>query len=155
MAGDLPGASTETRGLFAHVLPQAVLDRPRAGMVPDITAPTRAGQPAPAAGAPPPPRRNVMMDVKTLSGAAGLYGLYREGPHARSNRRGAPVAERARKVHVDYVGRARALLQYPAVRGDCVGAFGECSRDLHSLLHDTVRSAAERHWREAGATSAL
>ena len=46
------------------------------------------------------------------------------------------------------------LLQYPAVRGDCVGAFGECSRDLHSLLHDTVRSAAERHWREAGATSA-
>ena len=39
-------------------------------------------------------------------------------------------------------------------RGDCVGAFGECSRDLHSLLHDTVRSAAERHWREAGATSA-
>ena len=88
VAGDLP----ETRGLFAHVLPQAVLDRPREGMVPDITAPTRAGQPALAAGAPPPPRRNVMMDVKTLSGAAGLY---REGPHARSNRRGAPVAERA------------------------------------------------------------
>jgi hypothetical protein len=47
-----------------------------------------------------------MMDVETLSGAAGLY---REGPHARSNRRGAPVAERARKVHVDYVGRALAL----------------------------------------------
>ena len=97
---------SETRGLFAHVLPQAVLDRPREGMVPDITAPTRAGQPAPAAGAPPPPRRNVMMDVKTLSGAAWLY---REGTHARSNRRGAPVAERARKVHVDYVGRALAL----------------------------------------------
>ena len=33
-----------------------------------------------------------MMDVKTLSGAAELY---REGPHARSVRRGAPVAERA------------------------------------------------------------
>ena len=30
-----------------------------------------------------------MMDVKTLSGAAELY---REGPHARSTRRGAPVA---------------------------------------------------------------
>ena len=42
VAGDLPGASTETRGLFAHVLPQAVLDRPREGMVPDITAPPRA-----------------------------------------------------------------------------------------------------------------
>ena len=46
------------------------------------------------------------------------------------------------------------LLQYPEVRGDCVGAFGECSSDLHSLLSDTVYSAAERHWREAGATSA-
>ena len=46
VAGDLPGASTETRGLFAHVLPQAVLDRPREGMPgmrcqTDITAPTR------------------------------------------------------------------------------------------------------------------
>ena len=70
--GDLPGASTETRGLFAHVLPPAVLNRPREGMVPDITAPTRAGQRAPAAGAPPPPKQNVMMDVKTLSGAAEL-----------------------------------------------------------------------------------
>ena len=46
VAGDLPGASTETRGLFAHVLPQAVLDHPREGMPgmrcqTDITAPTR------------------------------------------------------------------------------------------------------------------
>ena len=57
-----------------------------------------AERPAPCACRPLPP--------KTLSGAAGLY---REGPHARSNQRGAPVAERARKVHVDYVGRARAL----------------------------------------------
>ena len=65
--------------------------------------------------------------------------------------------ERARHGRFLLDGRARLLqrlLQYPAVRGDCVGAFGECSRDLHSLLHDTVRSAAERHWREAGATSA-
>ena len=46
------------------------------------------------------------MDVKTLSGAAELY---REGPHARSTRRGAPVAERARRVHGDYVRRAREL----------------------------------------------
>ena len=47
-----------------------------------------------------------MMDVKTLSGAVELY---REGPHARSTRRGAPVAERARRVHGDYVRRAREL----------------------------------------------
>ena len=47
-----------------------------------------------------------MMDVKTLSGANELY---REGPHARSVRRGAPVAERARRVNVDYIARARTL----------------------------------------------
>ena len=47
-----------------------------------------------------------MMDVKTLSGAAELY---REGPHARSTRRGAPVAERERRVHGGYVRRAREL----------------------------------------------
>ena len=95
VARDLRGASTETTGLFAHVLPQAVLARPRAGITPDITAPTRVGRPAQAAGAPPQPPRYTMMDVKTLSGANELY---HEGPHARQRRRGAPVAERARRV---------------------------------------------------------
>ena len=42
VARDLRGASMETTGLFANVLPQAVLARPRAGITPDITAPTRA-----------------------------------------------------------------------------------------------------------------
>ena len=81
---------------------------------------------------------------------------------------------RADAVHPGYVRHARALdarhhagvldadarpilarlLQYPEVRGDCVGAFAECSADVHSLLRDTVSSAAEQCWREAGATSA-
>ena len=51
-----------------------------------------------------------MMDVKTLSGAAELY---REGPHARSSRRGAPVTERVRSARVRCTwttsrGRARS-----------------------------------------------
>jgi hypothetical protein len=66
-------------------LTQAVLARPRAGITPDITAPTRVGRPAQAAGAPPQPPRYTMMDVKTLSGANELY---HEGPHARQHRRG-------------------------------------------------------------------
>ena len=81
---------------------------------------------------------------------------------------------RADAVHPGYVRHARALdarhhagvldadarpilarlLQFPEVRGDCVGAFAECSADVHSLLRDTVSSAAEQCWREAGATSA-
>jgi hypothetical protein len=64
----------ETKGLFAHVLPQAVLARPRAGITPDITAPTRVGMPAQAAGAPPQPPRYTMMDVKTLSLSEGPTG---------------------------------------------------------------------------------
>ena len=96
VARDSRGASTESRrrpGLFAHVLPQAMLARPRAGITPGITAPTRVGMPAQAAGAPPQPPRYTMMDVKTLSGANELY---HEGPHARQRRRRAPVACRWR-----------------------------------------------------------
>ena len=63
VARDLRGASTETTGLFTHVLPQAVLARPRAGITPDVTAPTRVGMPAQAAGAAPQPPRYTMMDV--------------------------------------------------------------------------------------------
>ena len=43
IAGDLPDASMETKGLFAHVLPQVVLNKPRESIMPDITAHTRAG----------------------------------------------------------------------------------------------------------------
>ena len=70
-----------------------------------------------------------MMDVKTLSGAAELY---REGPHARSSRRGAPVTERARKVHVDYVARARALDH-------------EHSRQADGTPYPGVREQVQRH----------
>jgi hypothetical protein len=80
VARDLRSASMETTGLFRAssltcysratlVLPLAVLARPRAGITPDITAPTRVGMPAQAVGAPPQPPRYTMMDAKTLSGA--------------------------------------------------------------------------------------
>jgi hypothetical protein len=43
VARDLRSASMETTGLFAHVLPQAVLARPRAGItVPQTPPPPRA-----------------------------------------------------------------------------------------------------------------
>jgi hypothetical protein len=41
VAHDLRGASMETTGLFAHVLPQAVLARPRAGITVPQTPPPR------------------------------------------------------------------------------------------------------------------
>ena len=61
--------------------------------------------------------------VKQLTAGAPLY---REGAHARSHQRGQPVAERARRVHVEYEHHARELdrdhchlpsgAPYPAVR---------------------------------------
>ena len=49
----------------------------------------------------------------------------------------------------------RRLRSYLKVRGQCVGAFAECSSDIHLLLQETARSAAMRYWRqvEAGAVS--
>ena len=35
------------------------------------------------------------------------------------------------------------------------GAFGEASREVHTLLAATAKAAATSFWREAGATSAL
>ena len=100
----------DSAGLSAHVLPPAVLARPRAGITPDVTAPTRVGMPAQAAGAPPQPPRYTMMDVKTLSGAnQRAVPRLHEGPHARQRRRGAPVAERARRVNGEYIAKARTL----------------------------------------------
>ena len=64
----------DSAGLFAHVLPQAVLARPRADR--------------------PHARRHA-----SAGGGSGANELYDEGPHARQLRRGAPEAERARRVN--------------------------------------------------------
>jgi len=47
----------------------------------------------------------------------------------------------------------RKLQSYPRVRGQCVGAFAECSSDIHLLLREAARCAAIRYWRQVGAVS--
>ena len=47
----------------------------------------------------------------------------------------------------------RKLRSYPRVRGQCVGAFAECSSDIHLLLREAARCAAIRYWRQVGAVS--
>ena len=49
----------------------------------------------------------------------------------------------------------RRLREFPPTRGLVVGAFAEASADVHNLLSLVVKSAAARHWREAGAASLL
>ena len=157
---------TEPHGLFADLLPAPVGHQRRArreGLVPDAILDR------PRVGA-DDARCPHLHDLKLIHMCQTRYTQGRVLQAAPAQCADA----RADLVHSGYLRHARGLdarhhagvrdpdarpilqrlLQYPAVRGDCVGAFGECSRDLHSLLHDTVRSAAERHWREAGATSA-
>ena len=91
--------------------------------------------------------------------------------------RTAAVQARAAVVHADYVARARlldtrhhrcppaaqqraqgmigpvleVLRQYPEVRGLVWGAYGEASRDVHTLLEEIADRIAERQWGSMGA----
>ena len=47
----------------------------------------------------------------------------------------------------------RKLRSYPRVRGQCAGAFAECSSDIHLLLRGAARCAAIRYWRQVGAAA--
>jgi len=49
----------------------------------------------------------------------------------------------------------RRLRLYPKVRGQCVGAFAECSSDIHLLPREAARCAAMRYWRQVGAVSRI
>ena len=60
---------------------------------------------------------------------------------ARTDPAARPVAQRLRGF-----GRTQGLVW---------GAFGEASREVHTLLAATAKAAATSFWREAGATSAL
>ena len=57
-----------------------------------------------------------MMDVKQITG--GCVGSTPKGMPTRSRRRGAPVAERARRVEVEYTRHARELDQQWSRRAD-------------------------------------
>ena len=50
---------------------------------------------------------------------------------------------------------AQRLRGYGRTQGLVWGAFGEASREVHTLLAATAKAAATSFWREAGATSAL
>ena len=92
---------------------------------------------------------------------------------ARGQQRGDAACRRADLVASEYEASARRLdarfhsaiadpagrpiLQrlrsYPPPTGICIGAFAEASPGSHLLLRDVAHTAAERHWREAGASS--
>ena len=65
-------------------------------------------------------------------------------------RQGMPLigARRGGKAHPP---EAQIVPQSPGRQ--CVGAFAECSSDMHLLLREAARCAAMRYWRQVGAVS--
>ena len=103
----------------------------------------------------PMPARMLLFDVKGVHGGTQWYATAR----ARQDQSGA-VAARARDVELGYRRHTRELDQYyygphsttildhldsfTAVRGLCVGHYGEASRDVHALIDIAATGVARR-----------
>jgi len=82
--------------------------------------------------------------------------------NARANKVNGQYLTKARKLDTECFSSEpdvearpvlRRLRSYPRVRGQCVGAFAECSSDIHLLLREAARCAAIRYWCQVGAVS--
>ena len=100
---------------------------------------------------PPPPtatpwsRRKASPEAQTAKrGAAGEQGEWGNGQYLTKARK---LDTECFSSEPDVEARPvlRRLRSYPRVRGQCVGAFAECSSDIHLLLRETARSAAMRY----------
>lgn len=162
--------SKEPRHLFSAVLPPQVLAQPRQAIVPDMqlraampTAATARGQSAGRMMA----SADLLWDLKTIHGGANPWYTC---ARARDERGGA-TAERAHRVHADYVSAARrwdvqlhaghspggpiesALQAHGTVRSLVFGQYAEASADVHSLIQAIATEAADAMWRDMGARS--
>ena len=152
-------------GLFAHLMHQrerflGIPYRKRQSMVPDFML------------IPEPPQRQLS-DVKRIYCGDTRSNLYCGA--AQEERSGA-VNRRAAKVHTDCHVQMRkadrkyngvdpqddnpgplqaALEAYGRVQGWVLGAFGEASRDLHTLVKLIGDLGASRGWREMGARTVV
>ena len=144
---------TEVRSLFTDLLPPGS-NNVRMGIKPDFVS------------------GGVMWDLKFVRFQPGWYSVRHVlRQDAAGNHLLSPVDMRARRVNLDYYSEARLLdarfysniadpnqrpilarlREYGEVKGPVVGAHGEFSTHAHELLDATIESAAEKHWRMAGA----
>ena len=75
-------------------------------------------------------------------------------PNARADKVNGQYLTKARKLDTECFSSEpdvearpvlRKLRSYPRVRGQCVGAFAECSSDIHLLLQDTRGGQVRSH----------
>jgi len=150
---------TEVRGLFSSLLPPANARRHREdrdGLIPDalLRRPTEVDA----------MYKDHLHDVKIIHMGSSTYSdtmVKEKGvarcANARANKVNGQYLTKARKLdeecfpsEPDVEARPilRKLRSYPRVRGQCVGAFAECSSDIHLLLREAARCAAIRYWRQ-------
>ena len=109
---------------------------------------------------PPPPtatpwsRRKASPEAQTAKrGAAGEQGEWGNGQYLTKARK---LDTECFSSEPDVEARPvlRRLRSYSRVRGQCVGAFAECSSHIHLLLREAAaRCAAIRYLRQVGAVS--
>ena len=108
----------------------------------------------------------IHMAVSTYSDAMVKEKGVARSANARANKVNGQYLTKVRKLDTECFSsepdvEARPILRrlrsYPKVRRQCVlGAFAECSSDIHLLLRETARSAASmRYRRQAGAAYLL
>ena len=113
--------------------------------------------------------RRLLIDLKTIHLSLADGGFYRP---ASLGARAGNVAERARRVPIEYVDHARrlddrhhgvdrddarggpvlaALRAWPPVLGLIFGAFGEASDEVEELVQEVATRRASAEWRRMGA----
>ena len=141
-------ATCEVFGLFSHLIPQEGLSRlergrERQGMVPDfmlgISDPTGA-------------KVNRLAELKVINCCLSRYpvGVREKAVDRRAGLLQGEYRRKAREADRKYVGQnpdqmgpvERKLLQFGEVIGLVVGAFGECSEDLHELIQRMAENKA-------------
>ena len=140
-------------------------DQPRA-IVPDaavdLALPPAATRRYVQQGRTPQPLTRHLVDFKSIMAGGDIYRCAR----ARDEQSGA-VAERAHRVHPDYLRAARSLdtqfyaapatpvmdrlLSHGQVRAMVFGAHGEGSPDVHHSIEASARQRARQTWRGFGA----
>jgi len=100
---------------------------------------------------------DAMVKEKGVARSANARANKQQGewavPHQGAQTRHGMLLVGTRVPDVEARPVLRRPRSYPRVRGPCVGAFAECSSDIHLLLREAARCAAIRYWRQVGSVS--
>jgi len=155
------GVECEVFGLFAHLIPQAELQRglprgrKRQGLVPDFRLKFQRGRESGAgAGASSRGSESVLAELKVLSCCKTRYpqGNLAKAVDRRAEQLPGEYLKKAKDVGQRFCGAAvgqqgpveEKLVGMGNLRGLVFGAFGEASKDVHDLVQRLADSRVAR-----------